>query len=259
MNNLQIFKSTEFGQIRGFKDENNEPWFVGKDVAEALGYVNASKAVANHVDVEDKQFSMVNIADSQNGNVLGQSKTAIINESGLYSLILSSKLPTAKRFKHWVTSEVLPSIRKNGGYITNQENLSDSELLAKALLVAQRTIENRNAEIERMRPKEIFADAVSASSSSILIGDLAKLICQNGVDIGQKRLFQWLRENGYLIKRKGSDWNMPTQRAVKMGLFEIKESSRLDANGCNVTTKTTKATGKGQVYFINKFLAAVQN
>ena len=116
MNNLQIFKSTEFGQIRGFKDENNEPWFVGKDVAEALGYVNASKAVANHVDVEDKQFSMVNIADSQNGNALGQSKTAIINESGLYSLILSSKLPTAKKFKRWITSEVLPTIRKTGHY-----------------------------------------------------------------------------------------------------------------------------------------------
>lgn len=253
MNNLQIFKSTEFGQIRGFKDENNEPWFVGKDVAEALGYVKARNAIATHVLEDDKKDAPIQ------GDLGGTQQMTIINESGLYALIFGSKLESAKKFKHWVTSEVLPSIRKNGGYITNQENLSDSELLAKALLVAQRTIENRNAEIERMRPKEIFADAVSASSSSILIGDLAKLICQNGVDIGQKRLFQWLRENGYLIKRKGSDWNMPTQRAIEMGVFEIKESSRLDANGCNVTTKTTKATGKGQVYFINKFLAAVQN
>lgn len=265
MSNLQIFNNEEFGTIRTVMT-NNEPWFVGKDVAEALGYANSSKAVANHVDVEDKQFSMVNIADSQNGNVLGQSKTAIINESGLYSLIMGSKLPSAKRFKHWVTSEVLPSIRKNGGYIAGQETLTDEELLEKAVLVAQKKIAERDAiiekqkqQIEQDKPKTIFADAVSASSSSILIGDLAKLICQNGVDIGQKRLFQWLRENGYLIKRKGSDWNMPTQRAIEMGLFEIKESSRLDANGCNVTTKTTKATGKGQVYFINKFLAAVQN
>lgn len=252
MSNLQIFKNEEFGTIRTVMT-NNEPWFVGKDVATVLGYERATKAIRDHVDEDD--VDEIPIQDS----IGRMQNTPIINESGLYSLILGSKLPSAKRFKHWVTSEVLPSIRKNGGYITNQENLSDSELLAKALLVAQRTIENRNAEIERMRPKEIFADAVSASSSSILIGDLAKLICQNGVDIGQKRLFQWLRENGYLIKRKGSDWNMPTQRAVKMGLFEIKESSRLDANGCNVTTKTTKATGKGQVYFINKFLAAVQN
>lgn len=251
MSNLQIFNNEEFGTIRTVM-ANNEPWFVGKDITDILGYQNGTRDINRHVDEEDKGTTeMVTPGGKQN--------MTIINESGLYSLIMGSKLPSAKRFKHWVTSEVLPSIRKNGGYITNQENLSDSELLAKALLVAQRTIENRNAEIERMRPKEIFADAVSASSSSILIGDLAKLICQNGVDIGQKRLFQWLRENGYLIKRKGSDWNMPTQRAIEMGLFEIKESSRLDANGCNVTTKTTKATGKGQVYFINKFLAAVQN
>lgn len=251
MSNLQIFNNEEFGTIRTLVI-NNETWFVGKDIADVLEYTNTAKAIRDHIDDEDKLTERI-VLSGQNREVI------FINESGLYSLILSSKMSNAKRFKHWVTSEVLPSIRKNGGYITNQENLSDSELLAKALLVAQRTIENRNAEIERMRPKEIFADAVSASSSSILIGDLAKLICQNGVDIGQKRLFQWLRENGYLIKRKGSDWNMPTQRAVKMGLFEIKESSRLDANGCNVTTKTTKATGKGQVYFINKFLAAVQN
>ena len=252
MNNLQIFKSTEFGTIRTVMT-NNEPWFVGKDVATVLGYERATKAIRDHVDEDD--VDEIPIQDS----IGRMQNTPIINESGLYSLILGSKLPSAKRFKHWVTSEVLPSIRKNGGYITNQENLSDSELLAKALLVAQRTIENRNAEIERMRPKEIFADAVSASSSSILIGDLAKLICQNGVDIGQKRLFEWLRENGYLIKRKGSDWNMPTQKSIEMGLFEIKESSRLDANGCNVTTRTTKATGKGQVYFINKFLTVAPN
>ena len=139
--------------------------------------------------------------------------------------------------------------------------MSDDELLAKALLVAQRQIEQRNAIIEQQKarieadkPKVIFAQAVSASKSSILIGDLAKLICQNGYQIGQKRLFEWLRENGFLIKRKGADWNMPTQKSIEMGLFEIKESTRIDGNGCNVTTRTPKATGKAQVYFINKFL-----
>ena len=251
MNNLQIFKSTEFGTIRTLVI-NNETWFVGKDVADVLEYTNTAKAIRDHIDDEDKLTERI-VLSGQNREVI------FINESGLYSLILSSKMSNAKRFKHWVTSEVLPSIRKNGGYITNQENLSDSELLAKALLVAQRTIENRNAEIERMRPKEIFADAVSASSSSILIGDLAKLICQNGVDIGQKRLFQWLRENGYLIKRKGSDWNMPTQRAVKMKLFKIKETAITKPDGSTKVTKTVKVTGKGQQYFINTFLAAVQN
>lgn len=258
MSNLQIFKSTEFGTIRTVM-ANNEPWFVGKDVATVLGYSNPRDAINKHVDDEDKGVAKCDTLG-------GIQDLTIINESGLYSLILSSKMPNAKKFKHWVTSEVLPSIRKNGGYIAGQETLTDEELLEKAVLVAQKKIAERDAiiekqkqQIEQDKPKTIFADAVSASSSSILIGDLAKLICQNGVDIGQKRLFQWLRENGYLIKRKGSDWNMPTQRAVEMGLFEIKESSRLDANGCNVTTKTTKATGKGQVYFINKFLAAVQN
>ena len=139
--------------------------------------------------------------------------------------------------------------------------MSDEELLSKALMVAQKKIEEKNqliamqdSRIQEMRPKEIFADAVSASRTSILIGDLAKLICQNGYQIGQKRLFQWLRDNGYLIKRKGSDWNMPTQKSIEMGLFEIKESTHVDGNGCNITTRTPKATGKAQIYFVNKFL-----
>ena len=180
--------------------------------------------------------------------------TAFINESGLYSLVLSSKLPTAKKFKRWVTSEVLPSIRKNGGYIAGQENMSDDELMAKALMVAQNKIAERDKQIERMKPKEIFADAVSASHTSILVGDMAKLLKQNGVDIGQKRLFEWLRENGYLIKRKGSDWNMPTQKSMEMGLFDIKESTVNNPDGSVRINRTTKVTGKGQQYFINKFL-----
>ena len=200
MNDLQIFKNAEFGEIRTVTIDD-EPWFVGKDVAESLGYERATKAIRDHVDEED--VDEIPIQDS----IGRMQNTPVINESGLYSLVLSSKLASAKRFKKWVTSEVLPSIRKNGGYIAGQEGLSDDELMAKAVLVAQKKIEERDKVIEEQRlkieadkPKTIFADAVSASNTSILIGDLAKLICQNGIQTGQKRLFEWMRENGYLIK-----------------------------------------------------------
>lgn len=178
-------------------------------------------------------------------------ETIIINESGLYSLVLSSKLPTAKQFKRWITSDVLPTIRKTGGYIAGQENLSDSELMAKALLVAQRTIEERNKQIETMKPKALFADAVSGSDTSILVRDLAKLLKQNGVDIGEKRLYKKLRDDGYLIKI-GESKNTPTQKAMEMKLFEIKESVII-VDGKSRVVKTTKVTGKGQTYFINRF------
>ena len=196
------------------------------------------------IDAEDSKSS---ILDDMN------MKSLLINESGLYSAILGSKLPSAKRFKRWITCEVLPSIRKTGGYIAGQEQMTDAELMAKALLVAQRQIEERNKQIEQMQPKALFADAVSASQTSILVGDLAKLICQNGVQIGQKRLFEWLRNNGYLIK-SGDSKNMPTQRYVEQGLFEIKESNVQNPDGSIRITKTTKVTGKGQIYFVNKFV-----
>lgn len=185
-----------------------------------------------------------------------------INEANLYKTIFQSRKESAERFTEWVTSEVLPSIRKNGGYITGQEKMSDDELLAKALQVAHnkiaerdRVIEQKQARIEKMKPKEIFADAVATSTTSILIGDLAKLIKQNGVDMGQKRLFLWLRENGYLIKRNGSDYNMPTQKSMDMNLFEVKESTVNNPDGSVRINRTTKVTGKGQQYFINKFLS----
>lgn len=253
MKELQIFNSNEFGSIRTVSI-NNEPYFVAKDVAEILGYSNPRKAIIDHVDEEDKGVTKCDTLG-------GVQDLTVINESGLYSLILSSKLPNAKRFKHWVTSEVLPSIRKNGGYIAGQESLTDDELMAKALLVAQNKIAERDAiiqhqqaQIEADRPKTIFADAVSASQTSILIGDLAKLICQNGIQIGQKRLFEWLRNKGYLIKN-GASKNMPMQRYLEQGLFEVKESNVQNPDGSIRITKTTKVTGKGQVYFINKFLA----
>ena len=185
-----------------------------------------------------------------------------INEGDLYRLIMKSKLPSAERFESWVVDDVLPSIRKHGGYIAGQETLSDEELLARALQVAQRKIEERdklieqqNRKIEQDKPKTVFADAVSASETSILIADLAKIISQNGVKIGQNRLFEWMRNNGYLIKY-GNSKNMPTQRSMEMGLFEIKESTRQNPD-CSVRIcRTTKVTGKGQVYFVNKFLGS---
>ena len=247
MNDLTVFKNESFGEIRTLII-NEEPWFVGKDIAIALGYSNSKKALSDHVDVEDKQQGDgVTIRDP----IGREQHPTVINESGLYSLILSSKLPTAKQFKRWVTSEVLPSIRKTGGYIAGQENLSDSELMAKALLVAQRTIEERNKQIETMKPKALFADAVSGSDTSILVRDLAKLLKQNGVDIGEKRLYKKLRDDGYLIKI-GESKNTPTQKAMEMKLFEIKESVII-VDGKSRVVKTTKVTGKGQTYFINRF------
>lgn len=178
-----------------------------------------------------------------------------IPENIFYRLAMKAKNETAERFQAKVADEIIPSIRKTGGYISGQETMTDSELMAKALLVAQRQIEERNKQIAAMQPKVLFADAVSASSTSILVGELAKLLKQNGVDMGQKRLFQWLRDNGYLIKQQGVSRNMPTQRSMEMGLFEIKESTHLDSNGNNIICKTPKVTGKGQVYFTNKFLS----
>ena len=256
MEELKIFKNKEFGEIRTMVIDD-EPWFVGKDVAEALGYQNASKALADHVEEWDK-------LNNESLSSLGQRGGWLINESGLYDLIFGSKLESAKRFKRWVTSEVLPSIRKHGGYIIGQENMEDDELLAKALMVAQSKIAERDQiiaqnqeRIEQMRPKEIFADAVVTSKQSILIGDLAKLICQNGHQIGQKRLFKWMRDKGYLVK-SGSSYNMPTQRYVEQGLFEVKESTINNPDGSVRLTRTTKVTGKGQIYFINKFLKHVE-
>ena len=250
MNDLQVFKNAEFGEIRTVTI-NDEPWFVGKDVAKALGYIDFKHAILDHVEEEDRVNSKTQgYFDPE----FGQRGSWLINESGLYSLILSSKLPTAKKFKHWVTSEVLPSIRKHGGYIMNQENMTPEQIMAEGILIAQRIIESKNKEIERMKPKEVFADAVKTSHTSILVGDLAKILKQNGIETGPKRLFEWLRNNGYLIKRNGTDRNMPTQKAMEMGLFEVKESIVNNPDGSVRITKTTKVTGKGQLYFINKFL-----
>ena len=244
MQELQIFKNEEFGEVRTVTIDN-EPWFVGKDVATALGYERTADAIRQHVEAEDKGVGEIQTPG-------GTQNMTIINESGLYALIFGSKLESAKRFKHWVTSEVLPAIRKTGGYQIQAPQ--GKELLALAVLEARKTIEEQTAQIEEMKPHAVLGQAITTANTSILVGDLAKILKQNGIEIGAKRLFQWMRENGYLIKRKGTDWNLPTQRSMEMELFEIKESVHIDGNGCNKITRTPKVTGKGQEYFINKFL-----
>lgn len=255
MSDITIFEHPEFGKVRAVYVDG-EPWLVGKDVAVALGYSNPRDALARHVDAEDR--NTVAFHDGTSGNP----NQTIINESGLYSLVLSSKLPGAKKFRRWVTAEVLPSIRKHGGYIAGQESITDEELMARALLVADskikerdRLIEQQSQQIEAMRPAQVFSAAVTASKQSCLIGELAKILKQNGYPTGQNRLFDWLRSNGYLIRRQGTDYNMPTQRAMELGLFEIKETAITHADGHTTVSRTPKVTGKGQQYFINKFLA----
>lgn len=242
MNELKQF-NFENNQVRTLLI-NDEPWFVGKDVAEILGYSNTRDALSKHVDSEDK--NSVAIHDGNKGNP----NLTIINESGVYALVFSSKLQSAKKFKHWVTSEVLPTLRKTGSYATPQ--LTGEELMAKALIEAKSVLERQNKQIIEMKPKAIFADAVATSDTSILIGDLAKLIKQNGTDIGQKRLFERMRNDGYLIKT-GTSKNMPTQMAMEKGLFEVKERTISNPDGSTRITRTTKVTGRGQIYFINMF------
>lgn len=252
MNELQIFDNPEFGKIRTV-ERDGEPWFVGKDVAAALGYNDTNKAIAMHVDDEDK-------LNDKTASSLGQRGGWIINESGLYSLVLSSKLPTARKFKRWVTSEVIPTIRKHKAYMTPdklEEVLLNPDTLiqlAQNLKSEQEARRAAEAKIEADRPKVLFADAVSTSEQSILIGQLAKIIRQNGVPMGERRLFQWMRENGYLGKH-GSRYNIPTQRSMEMGLFEIKETAVTHSDGRVTTNTTPKVTGKGQIYFVNCFLA----
>lgn len=248
MNDVKIFESPEFGQVRTTVI-GGEPWFVAADVCRALAIGNPSMALDR---LDDDERTLISIEGASNGKPVNG-----VNEPGLYSLVLGSRKPEAKAFKRWITHDVIPAIRKTGGYQVPQ---SPAEQMAQGILAAQKllaerdaTIAKQNEQIAVLTPKGIFADAVTASKTSILVGGLAKLIKQQGIDIGQKRLFAWMRENGFLIK-SGTEKNMPTQRAMDMKLFEVKEGSFVDGNGVNRITRTTKVTGKGQVYFVNKFL-----
>ncbi len=250
MNEIQIFKSDSFGAVRTTTDENGKILFCGKDVATALGYKKTADAISAHCK------GVCEIPTPSNGGV---QMMKFITEGDVYRLTFGSKLPSAEKFTDWVADEILPTIRRHGAYMT--ENTLEKALTSPDFLIqlatqlkeeqAQRRVLEQ--QVESDRPKVLFADAVETSQTSILVGDLAKLIKQNGVDIGQKRLFAWMRENGYLIK-SGSSTNMPTQRSMDMKLFEVKERSISNPDGSVRVTKTTKVTGKGQTYFINIFL-----
>ena len=252
MNNITTFNNPAFGSVRAVS-VNDEPYFVGKDVAEILGYERPTDAVRKRVDPDDRGVAKMETPS-------GVQEMTIINESGLYSLILSSKLPKAKEFKRWVTAEVLPAIRKTGGYVNDTAQFVESYFgqlepsQKHALTMMFEESKRMSAQLKEQAPKVLFANAVETAHNSILIGDLAKIIRQNGVDIGQKRLFEWMRQNGYLIK-DGQSKNMPTQKAMEMSLFEVKESTINNPDGSVRITRTTKVTGKGQTYFVKKFLS----
>lgn len=251
MKKLQVFEF-ENSQVRTVL-VNNAPYFIGKDIAETLGYSNTRDAISKHVDEEDKDTVVIRDGNKGNPNL------TVINESGVYSLIFGSKLPSAKAFKRWVTSEVLPNIRKTGAHLTPdtiEKVLTDPDTIIQiATQLKEERAKRMQAEvvIEQQKPKVFFADAVEASNSSILIGQLAKVITQNGLHIGQNNLFKWLRDHGYLGK-KGAHYNEPTQYAVERGWFEVVERTVPKPDGSVRITRTTKVTGKGQIYFINKLL-----
>lgn len=243
---IQIFNSLQFGQLRGM-NISGEVWLMATDVARRLGYTNPQKAIRDHVEDDDKT---VNESFTVNGTI-----PVLINESGLYSLIITSKLPQAREFKHWVTSEVLPQIRKTGGYIHTTPDMSNDEIMARGYLVAMATIEQKEKQlaeaqqiIEEQKPMVQFAEAITASQAAILIGDLAKLITQNGYKIGRTTLFKWLRDHGFLFKNE----TRPYQIWVEKGLFEISETLVQTHHGSKIKF-TTKVTPKGQRYFLDIF------
>lgn len=240
------FNSDQFGQLRAIQDESGEPWFVAVDVCNALGLANPSVSV-NSLDFDER--SKLNLGRQGEAN--------IVSEPGFYKLVLKSRKPEAKAFQRWVTHEVLPSIRKKGGYIAAAPDETPEQIMARAVLLAQDTIARQKAQIEELKPKALFADAVAASDGTCLVGELAKMMRQNGVQIGQNRLFEKLRQDGYLGK-SGSNYNVPTQRAMEMGLFRIKETSITHSDGHITVQRTAKVTGKGQQYFINRFIKAAQ-
>ena len=236
---VRLFDSPEFGRVRALLDGDGEPWFVAADVAKALGLGNPTMAVRN-LDDDEKTLKIV---EGHGSN--------LVSEAGFYKLVLRSRKPEAKAFQRWVTHEVLPALRRDGGYMAAADETPE-ETMARAVLLAQRTIERQRARISELEPKALFADAVGASDGTCLVGELAKMLHQSGVDVGQNRLFEWLREDGYL-GRSGSNRNVPTQRSMEMGLFRIKETAVTHAGGHVTLQRTPKVTGKGQRYFVARY------
>lgn len=261
MNDLQIFKNSEFVEIRTVT-KNNEPWFIATDVCSALDISNTSQALTRLDDDDDEKNTIIL------NEGIGNPNKSIVSEYGLYNLILASRKKEAKKFKRWITHEVIPTIRKHGAYMSSEvieKTLSDPDYLIRLATNLKEEKAKRalaEAQIERDKPKVLFADTVSSSNKSCLVGELAKLISQEAIrrgeinkKIGQNNLFAWMRNSGYLCK-SGERKNQPLQQYVEQGLFELKKGSYVDSNGSNITTTTTKVTGKGQIYFVNKFLGA---
>lgn len=247
MNDIQQFTSNEFGTIRTV-EQDGKVLFCGKDVATALGYKDTNNALKRHCRGVAFHHPIV--------DQLGREQQArFITEGDLYRLIASSKLPSAQKFESWVFDEVLPSIRRQGGYMAAREDETPEEIMARALMLAKDTMDRQQREIAELRPKALFADAVAASDGTCLIGELAKMMRQNGVQVGQNRLFEWLRRDGFLGK-SGSNRNVPTQMAMERGLFRIKETAVTHSDGHVTVNRTPKATGRGQRYFIDRYCKA---
>ncbi|HDI1387171.1 TPA: phage antirepressor [Staphylococcus aureus] len=259
MQALQTFNFEEL-PVRTL-EVDGEPYFIGKDVADILGYANGRDALSKHVDEDDKK--VLTSRNTTLENLPNRGLTAV-NESGLYSLIFSSKLESAKRFKRWVTSDVLPAIRKHGIYATDnviEQTLKDPDYIITVLTEYKKEKEQNlllQQQVEVNKPKVLFADSVAGSDNSILVGELAKILKQNGVDIGQNRLFKWLRNNGYLIKKSGESYNLPTQKSMDLKILDIKKRIINNPDGSSKVSRTPKVTGKGQQYFVNKFLGEKQ-
>lgn len=240
----KVFENSEFGTIRAMRGDDGEPLFVASDIAKALGYGDATH-MTRRLDDDEKGLRLVETPG-------GEQQMTVITEAGMYSAILGSKVEGAKRFRRWVTHEVLPALRRDGAYVASDGDEDDATLMARALLAAKRAIDRKDALIAEMKPKVLFADTVAASDGTCLIGELAKMMTQAGYPIGQNRLFAKLREDGYLGK-SGSNRNVPLQRYVEMGLFKIKETAITHADGHVTINRTPKVTGKGQRYFIERY------
>jgi anti-repressor protein len=234
--------------LRTLTDEAGEPWFVLKDCMSILDLGNPTETVKMF---DKDEFSTTEVIDS----IGRRQQTYIISEPGLYRLVMKSRKPEAKEFQRWVTHEVLPSIRKHGGYMAGQERMTPEQMALASMRWLQSKVDEQAKQLKAQEGKVLFANAVETARTSILVGDFAKILKSNGIDIGPRRLFAWLREHGWLIKAKGSSWNMPTQKAMDLHLFEVKETAISHSDGHTTINKTPKMTGKGQTYFAKLFLA----
>jgi anti-repressor protein len=243
MNDIQVFKNDQFGQVRAARGKNGEPVFVAKDICAILDLGNPRSSIAL-LDDDEKGVHSVDTPG-------GKQQMTTVTEPGFYKLVMRSRKPEAKAFQRWVTHEVLPALRRDGGYMVARDETPE-QTMARAVLLAQQTIDRQRDRIAELEPKALFADAVAASDGTCLVGELAKMMRQNGVEVGQNRLFAMLREDGYLGK-SGSSTNVPTQRAMEMGLFRIKETAVTHSDGHVTLSRTPKVTGKGQRYFIERY------